>query len=74
MSPRRVAVHLVLKEVKRAEPLCFSASLANVTKREKALENGGIYQGTTAGVESRSILCIISEDALQAGSQLCEQT
>lgn len=35
LSPCRVAVELFLKEVKRAEPLCFSASLANVTKREK---------------------------------------
>lgn len=43
MSPCRVAVDLSLKEVKRAEPLCFSAPLANVTRREHALEKKATF-------------------------------
>lgn len=39
LPPCRVAVLLSLKEVKQAKPLCFSASLANKSKRQRGEEN-----------------------------------
>lgn len=46
LSPCRAAVRLFLKEVRQAEPRCFSTSLANVTKRKTEGKIAGFLRVT----------------------------